>query len=598
MKSLKQLLNDVFPAIAESLNGFRLWVISQFQTVNNTLGQVIEAIPTKVSELENDSNYLSKTEDIGGRNYLVDSKNTTPFFGNKTFYLSESLTEGENYTLSYIYEHLRGEIPVRMMIKKAGEAPQWRTFLYTGDGLYRLTFISDGNETGFQVFTDLTTPASEEVEAIIRHIQVEKGEVLTDWTPAPEDKANVEDIPVNVSELNNDANYATQSYAQQQAQSAEQRANNHTANNFVPLLGSVIIRDTKTFTHSPIIPNATLNSHAISRGYADGRYLPISIGDFRDYGLGVTNNQYSDNIDDITENQFISSSTTGSPYYGSGFSVNRGPGRGGQFLITNLGNPNTQRVIFRSKVDIWGEWQEFWHTGNLRSNTQNDDRYFRIEVPNLATDDADNHLSTGFNFFGSNSANLPSGNSMSGTITNIQTPGATQQIYLRQRGDVMAFRTFSSVIDGEWTEWNSVWHSGNLSPVTTNTTQTITGRKQFDQVVYAPQGFAQLVAPSLRALKENIKPFKTSGIELINQLDISTFDYKDIEEEGEVIEGVKDSIGIIADDSPDEFLNKERKAVDLYKTVFIQAKAIQELTVENENLEKRLERLEEILQVK
>ena len=92
---------------------------------------------------------------------------------------------------------------------------------------------------------------------------------------------------------------------------------------------------------------------------------------------------------------------------------------------------------------------------------------------------------------------------------------------------------------------------------------------------------------SLRELKENIKPFNKSGIELINSLDIVTFDRKDSE--------VKNKIGIIADDSIDEVLSTKKDAVDLYNTVFIQAKAIQELDSKNKTLEERISQLEEII---
>lgn len=88
---------------------------------------------------------------------------------------------------------------------------------------------------------------------------------------------------------------------------------------------------------------------------------------------------------------------------------------------------------------------------------------------------------------------------------------------------------------------------------------------------------------SLRKYKENIKDFNLSGLTLVNSLDIKTFDRK---------EGVKNKIGIIADDSSKEFLSEDKDAVDLYKTVFIQAKAIQELNSKLDSLEKRLKQLE------
>ena len=51
---------------------------------------------------------------------------------------------------------------------------------------------------------------------------------------------------------------------------------------------------------------------------------------------------------------------------------------------------------------------------------------------------------------------------------------------------------------------------------------------------------------------------------------------------------IKDSIGVIIDESPKEIANEDHTAVDLYKTIFVQAKAIQELT-------ERLEKLEDLL---
>lgn len=85
---------------------------------------------------------------------------------------------------------------------------------------------------------------------------------------------------------------------------------------------------------------------------------------------------------------------------------------------------------------------------------------------------------------------------------------------------------------------------------------------------------------SLRALKTNILPFTKSGLDIINSLKVVTYNKKDN------LEVTK--IGIIIDDSPKEVANEEHTAVDLYKTIFVQAKAIQELTARVEKLEKLL----------
>ena len=92
---------------------------------------------------------------------------------------------------------------------------------------------------------------------------------------------------------------------------------------------------------------------------------------------------------------------------------------------------------------------------------------------------------------------------------------------------------------------------------------------------------------SLRKYKTNIKKFDKSGIDLVDSLEIVTFDRIDSD--------VKSKIGIIADDTSDEFLSEQKDAIDLYKTIFIQAKAIQELNAKNLELEERLIKLEKLL---
>ena len=85
---------------------------------------------------------------------------------------------------------------------------------------------------------------------------------------------------------------------------------------------------------------------------------------------------------------------------------------------------------------------------------------------------------------------------------------------------------------------------------------------------------------SLRALKTNITPFEKSGLDLVKSLDIYNYDRKD--------GSANNKIGIMIDESPEEFANDERTKVDLYKTIFVQAKAIQEL-------EERLSKLEKLI---
>lgn len=95
--------------------------------------------------------------------------------------------------------------------------------------------------------------------------------------------------------------------------------------------------------------------------------------------------------------------------------------------------------------------------------------------------------------------------------------------------------------------------------------------------IYAPAFYEH----SLGQNKTNIKYFKKSGLELVNKLKIVTFDRKD--DPNNV-----NKIGIIINNAPEEFASKEKDAVDLYKTIFVMAKAIQELSSEVKELKEKL----------
>ena len=133
----------------------------------------------------------------------------------------------------------------------------------------------------------------------------------------------------------------------------------------------------------------------------------------------------------------------------------------------------------------------------------------------------------------------------------------------------------STVGGSNYTAGTNITISGNT--ISVNSSPTFSGN-------VTASGFYE---SSLRRLKENILPFELSGLGLLSKLEIVTYDRID--------KSSLNKIGIIADDSPEEFLSENKDAVDLYKTVFIQAKAIQELNAKNLELEERLIKLEKLL---
>lgn len=88
---------------------------------------------------------------------------------------------------------------------------------------------------------------------------------------------------------------------------------------------------------------------------------------------------------------------------------------------------------------------------------------------------------------------------------------------------------------------------------------------------------SDFIQTSSREKKENIREFDKNATDILCGLDIVKFDY---------IEGDKDRIGVIAEDSPD-IADDERETVSLGDTTFLHTKAIQELN-------DRLKKMEEL----
>lgn len=95
---------------------------------------------------------------------------------------------------------------------------------------------------------------------------------------------------------------------------------------------------------------------------------------------------------------------------------------------------------------------------------------------------------------------------------------------------------------------------------------------------------------SLRSLKKDITLFTDDALNLIKQLQIMEFTYKDDKEENR-------HVGIIADDSDWHFATKAKDKFDSNSAISITMKAIQELTEKIDALNKRMDALEAKIQV-
>jgi len=162
--------------------------------------------------------------------------------------------------------------------------------------------------------------------------------------------------------------------------------------------------------------------------------------------------------------------------------------------------------------------------------------------------------------------------------------------------DIIGGANQTADLDGRYVDLSNTQTIGGEKTFTSNSifngdvgigTDTPSARLDVNGNIIADKVYSTSATSSLRKLKKNLSPFNNSALALVDSLDIYTFDYK------EENKGV-DQIGIMADDSPDEFLTEEKDAVNLYKTLFVQAKAIQELSQKNKYLENKLSKLDEL----
>lgn len=94
------------------------------------------------------------------------------------------------------------------------------------------------------------------------------------------------------------------------------------------------------------------------------------------------------------------------------------------------------------------------------------------------------------------------------------------------------------------------------------------------------------IANSARSLKTDIKPTKYNAVDEINKIKVVDFYFKsDSKKENP-------KVGFIADDTDPIFSTKEKNSMDLYNTCGMLLKAVQELSTENKELRKRIEKLE------
>ena len=148
--------------------------------------------------------------DVGSRNLLLDSDTeySNDLYLINSYYMSEKMVAGETYTLRLWGELGEGKIFWSAFLNNgngnSGLTPSGLND--NGDGTYSITFLgkehADTEQDKLLIFT---VKNGVTVTSTITRIKLEKGNIATDWTPAPEDQeAYTDEVSGMVSDLDAD----------------------------------------------------------------------------------------------------------------------------------------------------------------------------------------------------------------------------------------------------------------------------------------------------------------------------------------------------------------------------------------------------------
>ena len=171
--------------------------------MNSAIDQKADGILNTVSKTYTTKDELKELS-FGGRNYLLDTKNAKTIAGTNSanqctnLYLlsdAKSSCNGEKITLSFTYKvssYTSGDFIIQTY---GGSSKGWSRITPSSDGTftYKHTItapINFDSATGVQIRMDAFVGTVE-----ISNMMLEKGNTVSDWTPAPEDSASlIEDL--------------------------------------------------------------------------------------------------------------------------------------------------------------------------------------------------------------------------------------------------------------------------------------------------------------------------------------------------------------------------------------------------------------------
>ena len=229
---------------------------------------------------------------IGGRNLVLNSKGDFNIESNDGY--SVMLEKGQSFTWSLeVKSSVNGNISIYFLDNVIGSFAIKSVTLTTEFTKHSENGICPSWWTIESGTLFVYNPNS--LPITIRKVKVEKGNKATDWTPAPEDQISdwnqinetafnfiknkpIDDISKGVQAFNW-GNHASQAYLKSSDFNIQNYyTKNEALNLFVGLNGVQTIYDTKTFSSSPVVPNGTIENHAVNLGQLNEKVNNIQIG--------------------------------------------------------------------------------------------------------------------------------------------------------------------------------------------------------------------------------------------------------------------------------------------------------------------------------
>ena len=135
--------------------------------------------------------------------------------------------------------------------------------------------------------------------------------------------------------------------------------------------------------------------------------------------------------------------------------------------------------------------------------------------------------------------------------------------------------------------WMPDVHGKGGFALTLYSNQYIVCRQEANNSIYIPIWAGGFNTGSSRVTKDNIVPIQ-DGSSIIRRSEICSYNLKADLQQGNYIK----KYGLIAEDAPDEVVTQDRKAIDLYSMVSIGWKATQEIILENDLRDAKIEHLQ------